>query len=1364
MPNEEESPPKGAPRIRDCLKDWSAAERLSVTALAAEGLLGLSALEPLGMSPNLLRQLLDAGLLREAGEFRPIKLGIGPPVEVAYAMPEAPRQELLRLAQREGLLDSTVEAAQSVMGRRSRAGLTRRLQQGNLQKRESAVLDLDAERELRCSLNASFDPLWFAETWGERRFGISARVLDNASYLPSPTTPLYGWASSLPVLEIPPELCLSTAAQALHRLQAPQAHALCSQLDASTRAGISAVAQFQDGQKELALRLLDQSLSFASKKHPPCHGWTPLLAFLLATHDGNEEEQAAAGSRATSWLSARPPNALCKSAGRGLRTFLKYRSDPEARLKRLDAHQLPKDSSAWEILFLGLTVHAFLEPEPIRASWCQLLARKGQDWLQLGYLWLGRQALVLASQLHHGQFEKEYSESKLISPQPGDITGLVRVRQAWQTTLSALARLGGELNLPKTRYRLEWYVDPATGSVNKPGIQEFDKQAGWTTTRRSSFQDAWSLFSDLPVEDQRALRIAVTPKSPFPHAEILGMLCGHQRIVDGARGGLRIDVRRGECTLRTREEGDQLHLEIDPPGLQAGMNVVRDGDQRLVIIRVTEGMQKVIDTLPKDFSVPQTDAAEALNVLGALADTITIKSPHLSAETAEEADSTPCLRILPIGGAYLVEAGVRPFGSAGRFFVAGHGASLISTTEQGRKRRTERDFSAERARLARLVAACPLLLTRSQDREVNRAPGESEETWTFSADELVELLAEIRDSGEKCEFEWPTAGTQGLKGTVSGKSLRGVLRSKKGWYIVSGEVALDSVTSVSIAELSRMPSLARGRFIRLPSGDFIEVEKRVRRVLAALGGAETVGKAKNQLKFGAARLPGLQALQDLGSFDVDADTELDLSRLREEESSPPALPAGLQANLRGYQVQGFRWLSRLSRLNLGACLADDMGLGKTLQILSLLLSAPPGSRHIVVAPTSVCTNWLRECARFTPGLKAVEFVGPRRGQLLQAFRDPPDGTSRLLIASYTLLHEEREALGEISWHTAVLDEAQFIKNPSSLRAQAAFSLQAEHRIAATGTPIENHLGDLWSLFHFITPDLLGDWRSFETHFAKPIQRENDPERREALRDIVRPYLLRRTKAQVLKELPNLTKVRHEIQLSKEDSLRYALLRKQIYDKLYVGAVKRSNKLEVLAEITRLRRFCCHPQLVFPDAPSESRKIDAFLDLADELRQNDHRALVFSQYVDFLGLVMERLDERGMRYEHLDGSTPKGARQERIDRFQAGDSPLFLISLKAGGLGINLTAADYVIHLDPWWNPAVGAQATDRAHRMGQKQAVTVYDFVTKDTIEEDILKLHQSKRGLANSLLEGGEQVGRLDAQELLAWLETSYSLELPFG
>jgi SNF2 family DNA or RNA helicase len=305
----------------------------------------------------------------------------------------------------------------------------------------------------------------------------------------------------------------------------------------------------------------------------------------------------------------------------------------------------------------------------------------------------------------------------------------------------------------------------------------------------------------------------------------------------------------------------------------------------------------------------------------------------------------------------------------------------------------------------------------------------------------------------------------------------------------------------------------------------------------------------------------------------------------------------------------------------------------------------------------------------------------------------------------------------------------------------------------TGTPIENHLADLWSILHFLNPTLLGSFKHFQITYLRPAERDQASEQRALLKNLVRPFLLRRRKDEVLQDLPPVTTLKHEVRLTDDEAMRYAVLRRQINDKLRTTHGRRENKLQVLAEITRLRRFCCHPRLVFPDAPTESSKVQTFLELAEELHDNGHRALVFSQFVDFLDLVREQLDERRLRYLYLDGSTPKEVRQTRVKEFQTGEVSLFLISLKAGGFGLNLTAADYVIHLDPWWNPAVEAQATDRAHRIGQEHPVTVYRLVTKDTIEERIMELHHEKRAMAEAILDNSASGADMSSDELIELL-----------
>jgi SNF2 family DNA or RNA helicase len=311
-------------------------------------------------------------------------------------------------------------------------------------------------------------------------------------------------------------------------------------------------------------------------------------------------------------------------------------------------------------------------------------------------------------------------------------------------------------------------------------------------------------------------------------------------------------------------------------------------------------------------------------------------------------------------------------------------------------------------------------------------------------------------------------------------------------------------------------------------------------------------------------------------------------------------------------------------------------------------------------------------------------------------------------------------------------------------------VKADFRLIMTGTPVENNLSELWNLVDFINPGLLGSAESFQERFVTPIEADNCKWTRQRLKRLIQPYLLRRTKAQVLDELPGRTEIVRKVVLTAEEAALYEALRQKAMEKLNSSNEGSPGHIQILAELMRLRRACCHPRLIIDDWNMPGAKLTLFLETIDDLVANHHKVLVFSQFVDHLAILRAEIEERGIPYQYLDGSTPAPRRKECIDAFQAGDGDVFFISLKAGGLGLNLTAADYVIHMDPWWNPAVEDQASDRAHRMGQKRPVTIYRFITQGTVEEKIQALHKEKRALADSLLEGADVSGKLSARELL--------------
>jgi SNF2 family DNA or RNA helicase len=493
-------------------------------------------------------------------------------------------------------------------------------------------------------------------------------------------------------------------------------------------------------------------------------------------------------------------------------------------------------------------------------------------------------------------------------------------------------------------------------------------------------------------------------------------------------------------------------------------------------------------------------------------------------------------------------------------------------------------------------------------------------------------------------------------------------------------------------------------------------------------------------------------LQDMGQISADDAWYEQTQKLQAARDYQPEVPTTLLATLREYQIEGFEWLARLAHWGVGACLADDMGLGKTLQALAVMLLRSHLGPTLVVAPLSVSMNWLSETAKFAPSLRVVQLVGGDRQTQIDCL-----GANDLLVCSYGLLQQEDIAamLAKVNWATIVLDEAQAIKNANTKRSKAAMKLQAGFKLVTTGTPIENHLGELWNLFRFINPGLLGTPDQFKQRFAAAIEKGEDPNVRDRLRNLIQPFMLRRTKDQVLTELPSRTEILLQVELSAEEIAFYEALRMEIVERFSNPDVPIAGQhVQVLAAIMKLRRACCNPALVQPKLKLKSAKLELFKEVLGELLDNGHKALVFSQFVDHLAILRSHLEAEHIAYQYLDGQTPAKQRQQRVEAFQSGVGDVFLISLKAGGTGLNLTAADYVIHMDPWWNPAVEDQASDRAYRMGQQRPVTIYRLVAKGTIEEQIVALHHQKRDLASSLLEGTDVSGRVSIDDLLRLIQ----------
>ncbi|MFJ4385639.1 SNF2-related protein [Pseudomonas sp. NPDC089408] len=520
---------------------------------------------------------------------------------------------------------------------------------------------------------------------------------------------------------------------------------------------------------------------------------------------------------------------------------------------------------------------------------------------------------------------------------------------------------------------------------------------------------------------------------------------------------------------------------------------------------------------------------------------------------------------------------------------------------------------------------------------------------------------------------------------------------------------------------------------------------RIKAVMGTLGELylheDTAGPALRMERADAARLNEIEGLplhweggehvRDLGR------------RLRDARDLQVEPPTGLQASLRPYQQQGLNWLQALREIGTGGILGDDMGLGKTLQALAhLLLEKQTGRLNapaLAVMPTSLIPNWLDEAQRFAPDLHVLALHGPGRSKHFAKLHEYD-----LVLTTYALVPRDLEHLRTQAWHVLVLDEAQNIKSSTSKAALAVCELQASQRLCLTGTPMENNLGELWSIFHFLMPGWLGDLKRFNQDYRTPIERHGDTERMAHLASRIRPFLLRRTKEQVATELPAKTEMVHWVELSDAQRDTYEAVRvamdQKVRDEIARNGAARS-QIVILDALLKLRQVCCDLRLVkgveSKGNQADKGKLGALLEMLEELLSEGRRVLLFSQFTSMLALIEQELEKRKIRYSLLTGDTRD--RRKPVQQFQQGDSEVFLISLKAGGVGLNLTAADTVIHFDPWWNPASENQATDRAYRIGQDKPVFVFKLITRGTVEEKIQLLQQEKAALAASLLDGGQ-------------------------
>ena len=1008
------------------------------------------------------------------------------------------------------------------------------------------------------------------------------------------------------------------------------------------------------------------------------------------------------------------------------------------------------------------------------AEWLELMDAYRSRASASGYRWIAAES---ASILHRLVELRGADLAGLPDPQPLlDELGILTLAVleapmlAWERSLKALEQLAYDANnqgrakratSAPVEKRLVWDVDRYYDNIDvTPREQRRNKNGTWSKGRRVALK---RLAEEAPSmdhlrEEDLAAAAAVTVHRSWGRIDyVLGIrglyaLAGHPHVFN--ESGEPIDVFRREPELRVDESAEgQVVVTVDPHGWESEgeYGITLASDNRIEVTRFSADHRRLFDVIPPEGLVFPTDGkSRLLEAVSALVSQVRVQSDAGSVASAVEveADAEPWVRLEPFEAGLAVSVLVEPIAESGISFEPGQGGATVFAGRDGEHVQARRDLVRERNAMAHLAERCPRLESRPTEYTPLILPDPAE---------CLELLEQLDAAGARCK--WPKGEPFRIVARHGTPSLSLTVTPAQEWLQASGKLRLDADRVLDLKRLFALLEANPGsRFLELEPGEFLALTGAFRRHLDDLASLSTPAAR------GAVRMHSLAATSLTGLFDeADIASDEAWQKLRADlnasESFEPEIPSTLQAELRPYQVDGHRWLARLSRWGAGACLADDMGLGKTVQTLAVLLDRAPGGAALVVAPTSVVANWVDEARRFAPTLNVKVYTGTTaaRAPLLD---DP--AAFDLYVTTYGLLQNDVEALAAIDWHSVVLDEAQAIKNPLTKRARAARQLSAGFRVVTTGTPIQNNLMDLHSLFSFLNPGLLGSRERFRTTFGEPVERDGDEEARSRLRRVIAPFVLRRLKTEVLDDLPERTEITLHVTLSPEEAALYETLRLRAVEQL--EAAREDNpeggdgeRFQLFAHLTRLRLACCNPRLVV-DTPGNmptSSKLETFAETLDELLENRHKVLVFSQFVKHLKLVEEYLEKRHISYQYLDGSTPAKARAERIAAFQAGHGDVFLISLKAGGTGLNLTAADYVIHMDPWWNPAVEDQASDRAHRIGQTRPVTIYRLVTEGTIEEQIVDIHHRKRDLADRLLEGADAAGRLSTEELLELLRS---------
>ncbi len=935
------------------------------------------------------------------------------------------------------------------------------------------------------------------------------------------------------------------------------------------------------------------------------------------------------------------------------------------------------------------------------------------------------------------------------------ISSVVRGKEPWEQMLDRL--IASETQRSKSQpadegeHRVVYIIMPDGESVElreqsrlKDGRWGSGKQLTWTRFigGNEPFMDRTDQAVVADVRYLQAQRLTV--------GIVLPHLVGSDRVLTGEHSPYRrvsIDQQSPYVLIERADDGFRVQSNVVFQDLISQSYVYhRTDEQHYTYFPMSDHARSILQELLSVEMLPLQAEDQLRQLLPLIMDVVDIHSDLVDAPhpvDASQTQSSIIIRFTPDAtaqtyfDAFLL---TRPLPGGQIIVTPGQGeAAIVDRSEtSGGRVRVERNLDAERHNLDALAAyAMEHNITFSANLNAH-----------LSTPQVLDLLAYASSHADVCGVEWPDGERLRMHSAMGQWNIG--LKPRGRWFEVEGSVMLDDNSVLTAQQLLSSLATSHGGYVQLPSGDYLWLSMKLRQQLDRL---ESITTQENGHLTVSALQTSLLAELVHGEIDIQCDDDFQQlwQRIEAADKAEIHIPDTLKATLRNYQQDGFTWMMRLSLWGAGACLADDMGLGKTVQTIAFLLAHASEGPSVVIAPASVVPNWRAELERFAPSLKVWlmgEFYDRAR---LVAEAGPGD----VILITYGLVVPVQDLLASRQWNVFCLDEAHNIKNRGTKTSAAIMPVDALYRIILTGTPVQNHLGELWNLFQFINPGLLGSYETFHQKYIIPIENLQDDERQRQLQTLVAPFMLRRTKQAVVQELPAKTEININVELTADEMAFYEVMRKQAEDLFR----QNGNQLSVsaLAELTKLRRTACSAELINPNWTAGSSKVNAFMELVQNIVDGGHSVLVFSQFTSFLALIRQALDQASMPYLYLDGNVTMRQREQLVQDFQKGKRPIFLISLKAGGVGLNLTAANYVIHLDPWWNPAIEQQATDRAYRIGQQQAVTVYHLISHHTIEEKIIRLHESKRALSDSILEGSEHNNRITPDEMLEMLSNQW-------